>query len=54
MLNPVFWLLVILVGTGLWFLLTFAFYPLGKYLWRIWADTKEELSREDSEEEKKE
>lgn len=46
-MNPVFWLLIILVAVALWFLLAFVFYPLGRFLWRIASDTMEELNKDD-------
>ena len=46
-MNPVFWLLVILIAIAIWFLLAFVFYPLGKFLWRIGNDAKDELNRDD-------
>lgn len=48
-MNPVFMFLVILGAVALWFLLSFVFYPLGKFLWRLWKDAKEEMNREDNE-----
>lgn len=52
-MNPVFWFLVILIAVVLWFLLTFVFYPLGKFLWKIGSDTKYELEKEDNKDEEK-
>ena len=46
-MNPVFYLLVIIVAVILWFLLAFIFYPLGRFLYRIFSDTMHELNRED-------
>jgi len=48
-MNPVFWFLVILIAVVIWFLLAFVFYPLGKFLWRIGKDAKDELERKDEE-----
>ena len=50
-MNPVFWLLIILVAVALWFLLAFVFYPLGRFIWRIGNDAKHELEREDEQKE---
>ena len=47
-MNPVFWLLVIVVAVILWFLLAFIFYPLGRLVYRIISDTISELNREDN------
>lgn len=46
-MNPVFWLLVVLIAIALWFLLAFIFFPLGKFLWRIGSDAMEELKKDD-------
>jgi len=51
-MNPVFWLLIIIGAVLLWFLLAFIFYPLGKFVWRIWSDTSNELKREDKNDER--
>ena len=45
-MNPVFWFLVILIAIVAWFLLAFVFYPLGKFIWKIGNDAKQELERE--------
>ena len=47
-MNPVFWLLVIVVAVILWFLLAFIFYPLGRLVYRIISDAISELNREDN------
>lgn len=46
-MNPVFYLLVVIAVVILWFLLSFIFYPLGKFLYRIFSDTLHELNRDD-------
>lgn len=46
-MNPVFYLIVIMIAVTLWFLLAFIFYPLGRFLYRIYTDTVHELERED-------
>lgn len=48
-MNPVFWLLVILGAVALWFLGSFLFYPLGKYFWRLWNDTLDNIEKDDKE-----
>lgn len=53
-MNPVFYLLVIIVAVTLWFLLAFIFYPLGRLLYRIFSDTMHELTREDEKSTEKE
>lgn len=51
-MNPVFWLLVVIIAVILWLLLAFIYYPLGKFVWRIWSDTSDELKREDKNDER--
>jgi len=51
-MNPVFWLLVIIIAIALWFLLAFIFHPIGEFMWKIGSDTVEELNKEDKEENK--
>lgn len=46
-MNPVLVLLIIIGVVILWFLLSFAFYPLGKLIHRIWKDACDEMNRED-------
>ena len=51
---PAFIFLVILGAIALWFLLSFAFRPFGKFIYRIWKDAIDEINRKDeSEEERK-
>lgn len=45
--NPVFVILVILGAILLWFLLSFVFYPLGRFLYLLWKDATDEMNRED-------
>lgn len=52
-MNPVFVLLVILGAILLWFLLSFVFYPLGRFLYRLWKDAYDEMNREDKNEKEK-
>ena len=42
-MNPVFWILVVVVAIILWFLLAFIFYPF----YRIISDAVSELNREE-------
>lgn len=53
-MNPVFWILVLLGGIFLWFLLTFLFVPIGRMAIRKWKKTMKILSDEDGEEEEEE
>ena len=46
-MNPVFIFLVILGAIVLWFLLSFVFYPLGKFIYRIGKDAMDEMNREE-------
>ena len=48
-MNPVFWLIVIAAAVVAWFLGSFMFYPLGRYLYRLWKDAVDEMEREDEE-----
>ena len=47
-MNPVFWLLVIIIAIVLWFLLAFIFHPIGVFMWKIGSDAVEELNKEDN------
>lgn len=51
-MNPVFVFLVILATVVAWFLLSFAFYPLGRFIYRIWGDAVDEINKKDESEEK--
>lgn len=53
-MNPAFIILVLLGAVALWFLLSFAFRPIGEIIHRIWKDAVDEINREDESEEKKE
>lgn len=46
-MNPVFWLLVLVVLTLLWFLISFVFIPLGQVVWKKWENTLEILNKTD-------
>ncbi|MDE7424862.1 MAG: hypothetical protein K2N51_14430 [Lachnospiraceae bacterium] len=39
-MNPVFLFLVFIGLIFLWFLLCFAFVPIGRFLFRLWTDAK--------------
>lgn len=43
-MNVVFYFIVLLVIIFLWFVLSFLFKPLGGFLYRLWADAKEEMA----------
>ena len=52
-MNPIFWLLVILVLVCLWFSATFMFKGLGGFLGKIFYDTLETMKETENEEEKR-
>lgn len=52
-MNPMFVLLIILAAIAVWFLLSFAFRPIGRFIYRIWKDAIDEINRKDESEEKK-
>lgn len=51
-MNPVFIFLVVLGAVALWFLLSFVFFPVGKFLYRLVKDALDEMEREDEKDEK--
>lgn len=53
-MNLVFIFLIILAAVVLWFLLSFAFRPIGRFVYRIWEDAVDEINKIDESEEKKE
>ena len=53
-MNPAFVILVLLGTVVLWFLLSFVFYPFGRFLYRIWKDAIDEMNKEEKENEKTE
>lgn len=52
-MNPTFVILVILAAIAIWFLLSFAFRPIGRLFYRIWKDAVDEINKNDESEEKK-
>ena len=46
-MNPVFIVIVIMVAVLMWFLLSFAFRPIGKLFYRLWKDAIDEINKED-------
>jgi len=44
-MTPAFMILVLLGLIALWFLLSFAFVPLGKLIYKIWKDAVDEIKR---------
>lgn len=53
-MNPAFVFIVIGAAVVTWFLLSFAFRPVGKFIYRIWKDAVDEINKNDESEEKKE
>ena len=51
-MNPAFILLVLLAAVVLWFCLSFAFRPIGRFIYRIWKDAVDEINKNDESEEK--
>lgn len=45
-MNPAFILLVLLGVVAVWFLLSFAFIPIGKFVYRIWRDAVDSIKEE--------
>lgn len=52
-MNPTFVILVILLAIIIWFLLSFAFRPIGRIFYQIWKDAVDEINKNDESEEKK-
>ncbi len=53
-MNPIFIVLIIVAGILLWFLLAFAFKPLGKLLIRLWDDANDSINKDNTKKEEKE
>lgn len=53
-MNPVFWLIIIVILGVLWFCLSFVFRGIGKVAKHLYADAKEEIERPDGDPEKSE
>lgn len=49
-MNPALILIVIILAVALWFLLSFVFIPLGKFLYKIGKDTLDIMNKEFKEE----
>lgn len=50
-MNPVLLLLILLGMVVCWFLLSFIFYPLGKFIYRIFKDAVDEINRTENKDE---
>lgn len=46
-MNIVFYLLVIMALVALWYMLSGMFRPMGRYLYRMYKDTKDIMTEED-------
>lgn len=44
-MNPAFFILIILGAILSWFLLSFAFFTLGRFFYGLWKDAKDQLNR---------
>ena len=53
-MNPVLVFLIFVVAILIWFLLSFAFFPIGRFVHRIWKDAIDEMNKEDKKEKEKE
>jgi hypothetical protein len=53
-MNPVLLFLIVLGMVIFWFLLSFIFYPLGKFIYRIFRDAVDEINRTENKNEKDE
>lgn len=52
-MNPVLIILVILLAVALWFLLSFAFKPIGKLFYKIGKEAFDEINDEEVDENEK-
>ncbi len=52
-MNPILIVLIILAAVLLWFLLSFAFKPIGRLFVRLWEDAVDEIKENNTEKEKK-
>lgn len=50
-MNPAFIIIVILAAILLWFLLSFAFIPIGKFVYRIWKDANDNMNKKENKKE---
>lgn len=51
-MNLAFAILVILGAVALWFLSSFVFYPLGRFIYRIWENVIGKINKNNESEEK--
>ncbi len=50
-MNPVFWLLLLLAAVLLWFCLSFLYRWIGRIVWRLWKDARDEIQQLEQDEE---
>ena len=46
-MNIVFYLIIAITITILWFAMSFIFKPLGRFFYRLWKDAIDEMTNED-------
>ena len=46
-MNPMFWIMVILILVFIWFLLNFLFRPIGKYITALIKETLDKFKEEE-------
>jgi hypothetical protein len=51
---PVLYILIVIAVIAIWFLLSWAFPPIGKFFWSIFHEAKENMDIPDKSEEEKE
>ena len=52
-MNLIFIILIIMVGIMLWFLLSFAFKPIGELLIMLWNNANDTINKDNKKEEKR-
>lgn len=50
-MNPALILIIFLILVALWFLLSFVYHPLGRFIYRIWKDADDAINKQDEEKE---
>ena len=50
-MNPVFWLLLLLAAVLLWFCLSVLYRWIGRIVWRLWKDARDEIQQLEQDEE---
>ena len=52
-MNPVLWILVLLAAVLLWFIISFIFVPLGRFVLRKWDNVMGLLNNDEQKEDEK-